>query len=136
MSPSLFTRLAVAEDELRFVKDTLAEVLDVLAEMKASQDAMRRDDDERRRAESFPTDRHRRWGRVEGDGPILGHALLSIQAIPIQTKTLLENWYKGEAGEIAGDEPVFWKEIARTAITGLFLLTIFIIGLYHFLNYG
>ncbi len=39
----LFTRLAVAEAELRAVKEILADVLDILAEMKANQDEMRQD---------------------------------------------------------------------------------------------
>jgi hypothetical protein len=42
----LFTRLAVAESELRAMKDVLAEPLDMLAAMKASQDELRRVHDE------------------------------------------------------------------------------------------
>ncbi len=136
MSPSLFTRLAAAEDELRSVKDTLAEVLAVLAEIKATQDAMRQDHDEPRRAKPFPIGQQWRWRQSGGGGSIVGRALLSIQAIPSRVRTLIENRNAGEADEITGDELVFWKEIARTAITGLFLLTIFMIGLYHLLNHG
>ena len=136
MSPSLFTRLAAAEDELRSVKDTLDEVLAVLAEMKASQDAGRRDDDERRRTEFFPRGRRWRWRALRGGGSFLGRVLLSVQAAPTRLRAVIESRNTGEADEITGDELVFWKEIARTAITGLFLLTLLMIGLYHILNYG
>ncbi len=58
MQPSLFTRLAVAEAELRAMKD-------MLAELKVNQDELRQDRDERRwRAERLLADQQRgAWGR-------------------------------------------------------------------------
>ena len=37
---------------------------------------------------------------------------------------------------INNEDFVFWKDLARTAITGLFLLSLFVIGMYQLLKYG
>jgi hypothetical protein len=132
LQPSLFTRLAAAEVELRSVKDTLAEVLDVLAELKATQDAMREGEAERRRAEPLLTGRQRPWWRVDDAVSILGRALLPIREklnrIRILNAAALDGFYN--------DDLVFWRDMARISITGLFLLTIFMIGLYQLFSSG
>ena len=98
LSPSLFTRLAAAEDELRSVKDTLAEVLDVLAEMKASQDAMRGTTTNGvarslcRRAGSGD------GGRCEDGGSFLGRVLLSVQAVPTRAQSSHRKSEYGRSG--------------------------------------
>ncbi len=132
MQPSLFTRLASAEEELRSVKDTLAEVLDVLADLKATQDAMREGEAGRRRAEPLLTDRQKPRWRVEDAVSILGRALLPIRdklnRIRISNAAASERFYN--------DDLVFWRDMARISITGLFLLTIFMIGLYKLFSAG
>ena len=69
MEPSLFSRLIVAEAELRAMKNMLAEILDKLAEVEANQDELRQDQEERWRvAERLLTDRRPSWWRrVVGD---------------------------------------------------------------------
>jgi hypothetical protein len=64
----LFTRLAVAEAELRAMKDMLAELKDMLVELKVNHDELRRDRDEWRwRAERLLADQQGgawwRWNR-------------------------------------------------------------------------
>ena len=64
MEPSLFSRLIVAEAELRAMKNMLAEILDKLAEVEANQDELRQDQEERWRvAERLLTDRRPSWWR-------------------------------------------------------------------------
>jgi hypothetical protein len=60
----LFTRLAVAEAELRAMKEMLAKLLDVLADVTANQDELRQDhDDWRWWAERVLADQRKSWWR-------------------------------------------------------------------------
>ena len=62
LQPSLFTRLALVESELRAMKD-------MLAEMKVNQDELRQDRDEWRRAQ--PSLRRESVGRVAAEITLL-----------------------------------------------------------------
>ena len=130
-SQSLFTRLAVAEEELRAVTETLAQVLDVVAEMRANQDQMREDLDERLLA-----NQRRPWWPPRDDASLLARAVLSIRSKFTGAQTSPEEFYGREPHTITTDDVIFWKELARTTITGLFLLSIFMIGVYQLLKYG
>ena len=92
MQPSLFTRLASAEAELRAVKEILAEVLDILAEVKANQDKLRQDHDKRcERAERLLTVQRRPWWqRLGEDNSIVGRARLPMQAKLTLIRALLK----------------------------------------------
>ena len=100
LQPSLFTRLAVAEAELRAVKEILADVLDILAEMKANQDEMRQDHDARRgRAERPLTDQRRPWWRRMGNhNSICGRAREKQD----DEKRQIEKRIRGECGDRPG----------------------------------
>ena len=100
LQPSLFTRLAVAEAELRAVKEILADVLEILAEMKANQDEMRQDHDARRgRAERPLTDRRRPWWRRLGNhNSIFGRAREKQD----DEKRQIEKRIRGECGDRPG----------------------------------
>ena len=87
MQPSLFTRLAVAEAELRAMKTMLAELKDMLAELKMNHDELRRDRDEWRwRAERLLADQQRgswqRWNR---------RADAALDAVAANFRVLLAN---------------------------------------------
>jgi len=137
LQPSLFTRLAVAEAELRAVKDMLAEVLDVIAEVKANQDEMRQDHDERRRAERLHlTERRRPWRtRMRMEYSIVRRALLPIQAHLARMRTTFKVPIMPGLARNAEDELPLLKELRRIAITGLFLLMIIVIALYQLIDH-
>lgn len=121
MPLSLFTRLAVAEAELRAMKDMLADVLDILAEVKANQDEMRRDHDAGGGKALRPATNQRLpgWRRSKIDN-FLRRAVIRIRYNFTLIKALLKE-----------DELTFWKGMGRTAIIGLFLITVFIVCLYQ-----
>jgi hypothetical protein len=137
LQPSLFTRLAVAEAELQAVEDILADVLDILAEVKANQDEIRQDRDARHAsAERLPPDQRRPWWRRLGkDVSIFGRARRQIQANLTLIRTLRKHNIS-TLDRIRKDDLAFWKGMGRTAITGLFLIALFVIGLYQFLNHN
>jgi hypothetical protein len=91
LQPSLFTRPAVAEAELRAMEEILADVLDILAEVKANQDEMRQDHDARLgRVERLLTDQRRPWWqRLGNDNSIFGRARAPIQANLMLITTLI-----------------------------------------------
>ena len=130
MHPSLFTRVAAAEEELRTVEGVLAEVLDILAEVKANQDMIRQDHDERReRADRRPSDRGR-LGRRIGDR---ARSLVQRMGAPFG---FLFGSRADEPDPPHKEERSFWKIIGRIAIAGLFLMTIFLAGLYRLISNG
>ena len=133
--PSLFTRLAVAEEELRVVKETLAQVLDVLAEMRTSQDQMREDLDDRLLADQPLTNQRRPPWPPQDDPSLFARALLSVRSRINGIQTSLEEFNSHDPVGISNEDFVFWKDLARAAITGLFLLSIFVIGMYQLLKY-
>jgi hypothetical protein len=120
----LSTRLAAAEAELQSIEEVLADVLDILAAVKASQDEMRENHDARDgRAERHGTEKQRpsSW-RLSKGLSILGRARLPMDpVIP-------------EGDQVQKDELAFWKTMGRIAVAGLFLMTIFMIGLYQLMN--
>ena len=120
MHPSLFTRVAAAEEELRAVEDILAEVLDILAEVKANQDKIRQDHN----ARGEPVERRRPWRRLS-DG-----ALALFQRAGMNFRGFFTRQPNPR------DERTFWKIIGRIAIAGLFLMTIFLVGLYRLVSNG
>jgi hypothetical protein len=136
LQPSLFTRLASAEAELRAVKEILAEVLDILAEVKANQDKLRQDHDKRReRAERLLTDQRRPWWhRLGEDNSIVGRARLPAKLTLI--RALLKDHNLFVQNQIPKSELTFWKDMGRTAITVLFLMTVIMVGLHELLNHN
>ena len=125
------TRLAIAEAGLRALEEILADVLDILAEVKAKQDEMPQDHDARR------TDQRRRWWqRLGNNNSIFGRARLPIQSKLMLDRALLKSHHTSVLDEIPKDDLAFWKGMGRTAITGLFLMTVFMIGLYQLLNHN
>ncbi len=124
LQPSLSTRLAAAEAELRSIEEVLADVLDILAAVKASQDEMRQNHDAPGgRAERLGTEQWRTWWRrLSKSLSILGRARLPIHPI------------MPTGDQVQKDELAFWKSMGRIAVTGLFLMTIFMIGLYQLMN--
>ncbi len=133
MQPSLFTRVAAAEAELRAIQDILADVLDILAEVKASQDEIREDPDARRgRAEPLMADqRGPLWQRLRNNISIFARARPKIMLI---IALLRKN--NMSAHQVQNEEIAFWKSMGRIVITGLFLLTSFVIGLYQLINHS
>jgi hypothetical protein len=138
LQASLFTRLAVAEAELRAMEEILADVLDILAEVKANQDQMRQAHDTRLgRVERLLTDQRRPWWqRLGNDNSIFGRARAPIQARLSHIIALLKDHNKSVLYQIPKDDFVFWKSIGRTVIIGLFLTAAFTIGLYQLLNHN
>jgi len=132
----LFTRLAVAEAELRAVKEILADVLDILAEVKANQDKMRQDRDARGGgAERLLTDQRLPWWRrLRNDNSILGRARLRIQVDLMFIKNLIKDRNASVLGHIPKDDIEFWRGAGRTAIAGLFLMAVFMIGVYQLIR--
>ena len=128
MQPSLFTRVTEVEAELRAVKDVLAEMLDILAEVKANQDEMRREREEPAGAESFPMDPPLRWRRRAQ-----ARLMAGVRALPRFMRRRLADRDEPTTDK---DDLAFWKEMARSAMTGLFLLTALMIGLYQLLRRG
>lgn len=131
MHPSLFTRVAATEEELRTVEDILAEVLDILAEVKANQDKIRQDHDARRDVAERPTrDRGQLWRRLrDGVGSLTQRA-----GTPFSQLFAGNPWR--ELNSSQKDERTFWKIIGQIAIAGLFLMTIFLVGLYRLISNG
>ena len=127
MQPSLFSRVSATEAELQAVQDILADVLEVLAQVKASQDEIRQNHDARRGPEQPRVmDRRRPWlGRLRNAFPAFGRDR-SPSAPDSAPRPALD---PGEKDELS-----FWKIIGRVAITGLFLTTVFMIGLYKLMN--
>jgi hypothetical protein len=134
----LFTRLAVAEAELRAMEEILADVLDILAEVKANQDEMRQDHDARLgRVERLLTDQRRLWWqRLGNDNSIFGRARAPIQANLMLITKLIKDHNMSVLDQIQKDDLAFWKGMGRTAIVGLFLTAVFMIGLYQLLNHN
>jgi hypothetical protein len=134
----LFTRPAVAEAELRAMEEILADVLDILAEVKANQDEMRQDHDARLgRVERLLTDQRRPWWqRLGNDNSIFGRARAPIQANLMLITTLIKDHNMSVLDQIQKDDLAFWKGMGRTAIIGLFLTAVFMIGLYQLLNHN
>ena len=124
MQPSLSTRLAAAEAELRAIEEILADVLDILAEVKASQDEIRQHHDAQGgRAERHVTEQRRTWWRRLGKSiSIFGRARFPVHPI----MPMLD--------QVQKDDLAFWKSMGRIAVTGLFLMTMFMIGLYQLIN--
>ena len=124
----MFTRLAVAEAELRTMEEILADVLDILAEVKANQDQMRQNHDARLgRVERLLTDQQRPWWqRLGNDSSIFGRARAPIQAKLTLVTALLKDHNKSVLYQIQKDDLVFWKSMGRTAVIGLFLSLIHI----------
>jgi hypothetical protein len=135
LQPSLFTRLAGAEAELQAVEEVLAAVLDVLAELKANQDQMRQDHDARYgRAERLLADQLRSRQPLGDGDSVFGRVRSPIQASLTRVRFLLNCIHVPAALDlIRKDETDFWKGMGRTAITGLFLIAVFMIG-YQLLN--
>ena len=131
--PSLFTRLAVAEEKLRAVQDTLAQVLDVLAETRANQDQMRKDLDDRLLEDQTST-YQRPWPAPHRDASFFTRALLLMRSRIIGIKTSFAEFNIHELAKSRREDFVFWKDLARIAITGLFLLSIFVAGMYQLLK--
>ena len=129
MPPSLFTRVAATEEELRTVEDILAEVLDILAEVKANQDKMRQDQDARKLAERSTGDRGR-WRRLR-DG---AHSVTWRAGMAFGLRFAKDPL--SEPNPPQRDEQTFWKIIGRIAIAGLFLMTIVLVGLYRLISNG
>jgi hypothetical protein len=127
----LFTRVAATEEELRTVEDILAKVLDILAEVKANQDKIRQDHDARRElAERAVSNRGRSWRRLrESIRSLSWHAGMPFSRLFARDPSR-------EPEPSQRDERTFWKIIGRIAIAGLFLMTIFLVGLYRLVSNG
>lgn len=119
LHPSLFTRVSATEADLRAMEEILADVLDILAEVKADQNAIH--EAQGGRAKPDPTNQRRLWRRLGGALSFFGRAQFPI---PGRTSML---------GQVQSDELAFWKSTGRIAVAGLFLTTIFVIGLYQLL---
>ena len=134
----MFTRLAVAEAELRAMEEILADVLDILAEVKANQDQMRQAHDTRLgRVERLLTDQRRPWWqRLGNDNSIFGRARAPIQANLMLITTLIKDHNMSVLDQIQKDDLAFWKGMGRTVIIGLFLTAVFMIGPYQLLNHN
>ncbi len=48
----------------------------------------------------------------------------------------MKEHYKSAVEQIQKDDLSFWKGMGRTAIAGLFLMVVFMIGLYQLLNHN
>jgi len=138
LQPSLSTRLAVAEAELRAVEEILADVLDILAEVKANQDEIRQDYNARRGLAERPLTDQRWpwWQRLRNNNSVFGRARLPIPFKLMLIRVLLKVRNMSAPDGIPKDDLAFWKGMGRTAITGLFLMTVFMIGLYQLLNHN
>jgi hypothetical protein len=136
LQPSLFTRLASAEAELRALKEILPEVLDILAEVNVNQDKIRQEHDERcERVERLLTDQRRWWWQRLGEGnSVLRPARLSMQAKLMLIRALLKDHDLFSLNQLSKNELTFWKDMGRTAITVLFLMAVLMIGLHELLN--
>ena len=134
----MFTRLAVAEAELRAMEEILADVLDILAEVKADQDQMRQDHDAQLgRVERLLTDQRRPWRqRLGNHNSIFRRARAPIQANLMLITTLIKAHNMSVLDQIQKDDLAFWKGMGRTAIIGLFLTAVFMIGPYQLLNHN
>ena len=129
----MFTRPAVAEAELRAIEEILADVLDILAEVNARQDH----DARLGRVERLLTDQRRPWWqRLGNDNSIFGRARAPIQANLMLITTLIKDHNMSVLDQIQKDDLAFWKGMGRTAIIGLFLTAVFMIGLYQLLNHN
>ena len=120
------------------MEEILADVLDILAEVKANQDEMRQDHDARLgRVERLLTDQRRPWWQRLGNGnSIFGRARAPIQANLMLITTLIKDHNMSVLDQIQKDDLAFWKGMGRTAIIGLFLTAVFMIGLYQLLNHN
>ena len=134
MQPSIFTRVAAVEAELQSVKDALDQMLDILAEMKANQDEMRRERDESGGVApasmdpSFP----RRWRMRQG---VIAR-MRALRRIGVSRIMRVGSLAEHDEAATDHDDHAYWKVMARSAIAGLFLLTVFMIGLYRLLKQG
>ena len=110
----------------------LDQMLDILAQVKANQEEMRRERDEPREAAPVPTD------------PPLPRRRIRESAIArvLALRRTGAGWFArtpfADREELAtdNDDHAFWKVMVRSAITGLFLLTVFVIGLYQLKRLG
>ncbi len=120
----------MVEADLRAVEDVLAEMLDILAEMKANQNAMRMEPGELGGAEPLPADPPllraqetviARWRGLRRTGA--GQLMKTLFTDADEATT--------DRGEVA-----FWKAMGRTAITGMVVLTTFLLGLFQLLKHS
>jgi hypothetical protein len=126
MQPSLFTRLTAAEEELRTVKERLAEIVDVIAELKASEDATLL-----AHATTVEPDR-----RPTGIGGLLARARVTAYNGLRWLGTTLVDTGDSLRSRVSTDDLSFWKEMGRTAIAGVVLLAIFAIGVYQLVKHS
>ncbi len=120
----MFTRLAATEAELRAMEEILADVLDILAEVKANQNEIRQNHDTQGGlVKCDTTDQQRTWRQR------LGNAISFFGRLrfPIHPDMSMPD-------QVHEDELSFWGITGRIAVAGLFLMTIFMIGLYQLLN--
>ena len=123
MQSSLFTRVAATEAELRALEDILADVLDILAEVKANQDWSRQNaDPQDGQAKRPTTDQQRTWRQRLSDTSVFRRGRFAR----CRPRSVLD--------QRKDDELAFWKITGRIAGICLFLMTVFLIGLYQLLN--
>lgn len=124
MQPSLFTRVADTEAELRALEEILADVLDILAEVKAGQEEIRQNADARGGpAKRDMTDQQRTWRQRVGNAI----SFFGRLRFPIHPDMSMPD-------QVHEDELSFWRITGRIAVAGLFLMTVFMLGLYQLLN--
>jgi hypothetical protein len=123
---------------LRAVEDILADVLDILAQVKAKQDEIRQDHHPQSGlAEHLVTDQQRSWRRrLRKVLPRFHRGRFPRQDDIKVMSALLRKRQMPELDEIQRDEHAFWKIIGRIAVTSLFLMSIFAIGLYRLMNHN
>jgi hypothetical protein len=123
LQSSLFTRVAATEAEVRALEEILADVLDILSEVKANQDEIRRNRDAPGGQTNHQiTDQRRTWRQRLGAISIFRRV-----RFPTHRRRFVRD-------QVKEDELTFWKITGRIAVTGLFFMTIFLIGLYHLIN--
>lgn len=137
LQPSLFSRVAATEAELRAVEDILADVLDILAQVKAKQDEIRQDPDAQSgQAERPVTAQRRPWRRLKKAMSRFRRARFPRQPDIKVMSALLRKKQMSELDETQKDEFAFWRIIGKIAITSLFLMSVFMIGLYRLINHN
>lgn len=130
----MFSRIAAVEAEVQSVKDVLDQMLDILADMKANQDEMRRGRDGPDGAAPVSTEPRlpRRWRARQG----VFARLRTLRRISFGRFLRPGPLADREEPGADHDDHAFWRVMARSAIAGLFLLTVFMIGLYQLLRQG
>ncbi len=108
------------------MEEILADVLDILAEVKADQNAIRQNHQvQGGQAKRDVTNQRRTWWRRL----VSALSFFGRTRFPIHRST-------STLDQVQSDELAFWKSTGRIAVVGLFLMTIFMIGLYRLLNAG